>query len=112
MQFERAVAFVAEYLNAQDEAVRDEAALALGASRLPSAVNVLIEAWNQTRDPEFGGVLLRALSSSREQEALDFLLDLVRSGAGRESALALDALKLHEHSPEIQAQIELAKKQR
>jgi hypothetical protein len=75
-------------------------------------VKVLIDAWHQTIEHEFRGVLLRALSSSRQQQALDFLLDLVRSGSNRDASLALDALKLHEKSPDIQALVEKAKQDR
>src|SRR5207244_12523891 len=38
MERDRAVPFVAEYLKSSDEELRDEAALALGGSRLQSAV--------------------------------------------------------------------------
>jgi HEAT repeat protein len=106
------VVLVSEYLKAADPEIRDEAALALGASRLPEGVKALIDAWHETVDHEFRGVLLRALSSSRQQEALDFLLDLIRTGSQRHAELALDALKLHEKSPDIQALIERAKQER
>jgi HEAT repeat protein len=106
------LAFVAEYLKSSEVEIRDEAALALGASRMADAVKVLIDAWHDTRDREFGGVLLRALSSSRQEPAIDFLLQVVRTGSAREMTQALDALKLHEKSPDIQALVEKAKQER
>lgn len=108
---ERAIPFVAQHLQAAAE-IRDEAALALGASRLPQAINVLIETWNQTRSQEFRNVLLRALSASGQPAAIDFLLNLVRTGGTRDATSALEALKLHHQSPEIQSRVEQAQKER
>jgi HEAT repeat protein len=98
---EASLRFVAEFLRAPAAEVRDEAALSLGGSRLPQAVDILKAAWKENSDWEFGGVLLRALSSSRQPGAIDFLLEFVRSGSRREASQAVDALKLHEDSPEI-----------
>jgi hypothetical protein len=103
---------VEQFLNGKDDEIRDEAALSIGASRLPSATKVLIKTWKETRNREFGEVLLRALSSSREESALEFLLDLVKSGLSRDSSAALEALALHRDSPEIQSRIELARESR
>jgi HEAT repeat protein len=105
---DRAVRFVARFLESKNPEVRDEAALSLGASRLPEAVRVLIEAWNGARD----AVFLRALSASRDETALTFLLDLVRQGMTRDAAPALEALSLHADSPEIQARIDQARRER
>ena len=111
MALERAgaVPFVEQFLRGKDAEVRDEAALSLGASRLPAATGVLVRTWKETRSSDFGAVLLRALSSSREESAFEFLLDLVRNGLTRDSSAALEALALHADSPEIQARIEQAR---
>jgi HEAT repeat protein len=106
------VGFVAQYLDSANAGIRDEAALALGASRRTDAVGVLIERWKQTRSAEFGSVLLRALCSSRTPPAIDFLLDAVATGSDRESAAALAALALLDGSEEIRNRIEAAKRRR
>jgi hypothetical protein len=108
LERDRAVPFVAGYLKSKDESVRDEAALALGSSRLTSAVGVLVNAWKEFPGEEFGGVILRAVSASRLSEAIQFLLDVLKTGTLRQSTAALEALKVHEHSPEIQALIKEA----
>jgi HEAT repeat protein len=110
LEREKSVKFVARFLESEDAEVRDEAALSLGASRLPMAVALLIETWKnpQTRD----AVLLRAVSSSRDETALSFLLDVVRDGISRDSAAAVEALALHKDSPEIQARVEDATRAR
>ena len=108
LERDRAVHFVAGYLKSADEEVRGEAALALGGSRLQAGLKVLMDAWQEARIGSFSVVLLRGISSSRLDEAIDFLLELVRSGAPGESAAALEALRIHEDSPEIQARIKHA----
>jgi HEAT repeat protein len=105
---DRAVGLVAGFLESGNPEVRDEAALSLGASRLPEAVRVLIEAWKSSKE----SVLLRALSASRDEAALAFLLALVRQGISREAAAALEALSLHAESPDIQARIDQARRER
>jgi HEAT repeat protein len=112
LERDQAVPLVAEFLQSADPEIRDESALALGGSRLASALELLIQKWNGNPARDFRPVLLRALSSSRQERALDFLLNLVRTGSTPDSAAALDALKLHEASPEIQALIEEAKRNR
>jgi len=112
MERDQAVPFVAEYLSSGDEALRDEAALALGASRLSGGLKELVETWKSIRSEEFSEVLLRAISSSRLPEAIEFLLDLLRNGTARGSAAAAEALKLHEASSEMRTLIDEAKRNR
>ena len=109
---DRAIGFVTEHLKSTDIDIRDEATLSLGASRLPEAVTILIETWHQVHDLDFKDVLLRSLSSSRRESAIDFLLDLVRSGLSQDATQALDALRLHDQSEQIQAMVEEARRER
>ena len=109
---EKGLDFVAGFLNSTDAEVRDEAALAMGLWRHPRAIEILIAAWKGTMDKEFRSILLRAISSSREESALEFLLSVVREGPGWQAAAALEALDLHSGSPEIQARTALARKER
>jgi hypothetical protein len=111
LERERAVPFVAEYLDSSDDALRDEAALALGSSRLARALEVLTHRWQQSRGG-FAEVLLRAISSSRLPDAIDFLLNVLKTGTSQQATAALDALKLHKDTPEIQIKIEEAQIQR
>jgi hypothetical protein len=89
--------------------LREEAALALGASRLPAAVELLREALAVARDPQLRGVLMRAVSASRQPAAIELLLDLYRNGRAADSAAALAALELHRASPAIWTLVEAAK---
>jgi len=103
LQLERAgaIPFVAGFFVTAAPEVQAEAALALGASRLPEAVEVMERAWNAARDPDLKEALARALSASRQPRAFEFLLGLVRNGRAVEAAAALEALAIHRESAEI-----------
>jgi hypothetical protein len=107
-----AVEFARSFLRASDEApVRElrstaeefveEAALAIGASRLPAVVGALIDAWTAHPRPVF----LQAISASRQESGFTFLLGLIASGRSRDAAAAVDALSLHRDSPEVRAAV-------
>ena len=100
--------FVAAFLLHKSDTVREEAALSLGSSRLPEAVERLTDAWNRERDPQFRLVLLRALSTTRQPDSLEFLLNLLRIGRVADAAAAVEALSLHRDSPDIRRQVEEA----
>src|ERR1017187_7893160 len=104
----QALDFVAGFLLHKSETVREEAALSLGSSRLPEAVERLTNAWNRERDPQFRLVLLRALNATRQPDSLEFLLNLLRIGRVADAAAAVEALSLHRDSPEIRRQVEEA----
>jgi HEAT repeat protein len=101
LEREEALPFVAGFLQPHLGAVAEEAALALGSSRLPGAAPLLEEAWNRQRAPEFRQVLLRSLSATRQPAALEFLLNLVRHGRVADAVSAVEALALHRDSADI-----------
>ena len=98
---ERAVPLVSEFLHKSGGAVREEAALALGSSRLASAFELLQRSYTDIRDPEFREVLLRAASLTRAESAIKWLLDLVRTARKRDAIDAIYALALHRGSDEV-----------
>jgi len=96
-----ALPYLGSFLQSAKQEPREEAALALGACRLPAAVDLLREALEGTREASFREVLMRALSASRQPEAIELLLDLYRRGRSADSAAALAALELHRETPAI-----------
>lgn len=106
------IPFVVEFLTASDEELREEAALALGASRIPEAVTALIDAWVQGRGVQTGEALLRGISASRQESALEFLLELIRTGSEREAQAGLAALQVHRESIDIRKRVAEAVKSR
>jgi len=111
LEGERAIPLVAEFLKAEPD-TRAEAALALGSSRLAGAVDILRAAWDTARGPEFRDAILRALSISRQDNAMEFLLALVKTGRAADAKQALDALELHKDSLEIQRRVKEAEFER
>ena len=88
-----ALPFVRQFLAAADQ-VAEEAALALGGSRQSEAVDVLLEAWPTARGLEYRQALLRALSISRHERAIEFLKHLATEGRAQDAAEARAALEL------------------
>ena len=107
----RGVAFVAEFLKDEKAEVFEEAALALGASRLPEAVEMLRAEW-LSRGHHAESILLRAISVSRQEAAIEFLLGLVRTGQRHAAEDALRALEFYRDSTQIREQIKEAASQR
>jgi HEAT repeat protein len=108
---EVALPFLAEFLERGNEAA-EEAALALGSSRLSGAFDLLREAWTKAHNPDFRAVLLRAASLSRLEPAIQWLLEIVRTARKTDAKAAVEALAFDSASAEIQNQVEAAIRQR
>jgi hypothetical protein len=94
------ISFVAGFLQDLNEEVSEEAALALGVSRLPEAVEVLKNTWLK-QAPRGETALFRAISASRLERGIDFLLEHIRMGRLTTAEEALRALELHRDSEQI-----------
>lgn len=103
-----AVPFVARFLDSKDEAVRLEAAAALGSSGRQEAVAVLVDRWKAERDDLFRESLLLAIGAARRPEAVEFLLSRVSSEQPRLAAQALTALAPCRFYPGLRKKIEEA----
>lgn len=103
-----AVPFVSEFLRACNADVREEAALALGASRLPEAVSALIETAGRKPFALELHVIYRALGVSRHESAVEFLITAVRKQRAPEAGEALEALKPFCGSQEIRDKVAAA----
>jgi HEAT repeat protein len=85
----------------------EEAALALGLMRSPEAFQVLKERWEHERDATFAAVLLSAIALSRQQEAIDLLIQLVATDSSSAVA-AIAALAAAGLPPEVRCRIDAA----
>ena len=85
--------FVQSFLDAGDP-VAEEAALAIGGSRIAAGVEILLDAWKVARGAEFREAILRALSISRQDPAIEFLQNLAAEGRPQDAAAARSALDL------------------
>lgn len=97
-ELEAAVDFVARYLEDEDDAVREAAALALGESRLPAALEHLQAAWDDVFVPAwFRRALVRAAAIHRSGEAFEWLLSLMPVVDAAVAADVIDALSIYRH---------------
>jgi HEAT repeat protein len=107
-----ALPFVAAFLECGDEEAAEEAALALGASRMPEAVAMLRETWEKWQGIRPGTALLRALSASRLDHAIDFLIGLIKQARPHDAEDALHALALNKGTEEMVSRVEQAVRER
>jgi HEAT repeat protein len=94
----RALDFVKTFLNPAGGETAEEAALALGSSRMSGAVDLLLEAWKDAKGEGYRGALARALSISRDDRAVDHLRAVAREGDGADAKAAREALELYPDS--------------
>jgi len=109
------VSFVAEYLSDTEEGIRDFAALALGESRHPQALEYLRAAWdNGYGATEFRNVLIRAAAIHRTEAAYDWLISLIEHGSPAHADVAVEALSVYERNTKLgeRVQATLMKRQR
>ena len=110
---EDGVGFVAGYLAHADDAVRELAALALGESRLESALAPLKEAWNGVLVGEsMRGALLRAAAAHRSEAAFTWLLELVADARAAVALEVVEALALYKHNAKLAQRLEATLRQR
>jgi uroporphyrinogen-III synthase len=86
----RAIPWITRFLPAGDDAA-GEAALAIAATHSAEGFHALQDALEKTRDPWFRSVLLSAIALTRQDAAMDFLLNVV-STETRDAEGALEAI--------------------
>jgi HEAT repeat protein len=99
-----AIAWIRRFLDAGDESAA-EAALAIAATHTPEAFDVLQEAFGKTDDPWWRSALLSAISLTRQDDALEFLMELVRTESLHAEA-AIEAVLRSAPSAEVIARLE------
>ena len=100
------VEFVAKFLDSRTEGIGEQAALALGESRLPSAFEALREAWERGGLAEQRRTLLVAVAMLRIDEALEFLLSRLADESGPVAADALAGLAFYARDEAVLSRVE------
>lgn len=108
---EEGLPFVAAYLAADNEGVRDFAALALGESRQPRALEYLRDTCRFTVG-EFRAVLIRAAALHRSEAAFDWLVSLIAEGSRSDCDVATEALSVYERNAKLVERVQAALAQR
>jgi hypothetical protein len=99
---EESLAFVAQYLGPTDDARRELAALALGESRVPRALDLLKNAWNEVVAAEtFRSALISAAAAHRSEAAFDWLLALAAEARLPVAEQVIEALAPYRHNARL-----------
>jgi hypothetical protein len=102
----RSVEFVAQFLNSRAGGIGEQAALALGESRLATAFDVLRAAWERGGAQEQRRTLLVAIAMLRSEVALEFLLERLAGESGPVAADALAGLAFYARDEAVLARVE------
>ena len=86
----RTIAWVRKFLTAGDDSAA-EAALAIAGTHSPEGFEALRDSLEEVKDPWFRSVLLSAIALTRQDEALEFLLERIRQDS-LDAEPALEAL--------------------
>ncbi len=106
---EECLPFVAAYLSDNNDGVRDFAALALGESRHPQALEHLRTAWDDVLDTAgFRAVLIRAAALHRSEAAFDWLISIIECGASAHADVAVEALSVYERNLKLGGRVQTA----
>jgi HEAT repeat protein len=100
----RAIPWAARFLAAADDNAA-EAALALAGTHSTEGFEALRECFTKARDPWWRSVLLSAIALTRQDTALDLLLDLVRND-GLDAEPAIEAVLRSMPSPAVVERLE------
>jgi HEAT repeat protein len=109
---ERSLNFVGDYLDDVDDGVAEAAILALGESRAPRAMELLIGKWHRTAQRPMRKVLLLAFASARQEPAFDFLIGLIANENAQTARDAVAALQVCQDDERIMQRVAAALAQR
>jgi len=105
--------FVARFLDDPDPALRELAALALGGSRLETALHLLREAWeSQPLKRDADRALLRAAVLHRSDQAFEWLLSVVEKGDRASAELVIRELAAYRSNARLHERLARAVKAR
>ncbi len=99
------LAFVCEFLDTGDPARCEAAALALGKSRLPGALDALESCWKRAFLPSLKDQVLLSIAMMRLSAAIDFLVELVASDSEADAIAGMSALKIHSYDPKLRERL-------
>ncbi|HVM95895.1 MAG TPA: HEAT repeat domain-containing protein [Candidatus Acidoferrales bacterium] len=104
--------FIERFLARDDPLVQESAALALGASRLPDAFTLLRTWWEQIVQVDLRKTALLAVAMIKHDDAIDFLLQIIREGKAMDGRDAIAALAIYKHDDALVERIRKAVAQR
>ena len=102
--------FVCEFLDSPEAAVCEAAAIALGKTRLPGALEALKACWQRSYQASLKDQILLAIAMMRLPAAIDFLIELVGSDSETSALSAISALKFHRYDSRLCERLAVAVK--
>ncbi len=99
------VDFVASYLGSTDLSLAEAAALALGESHQPAAIEALKAKWEAFVPEPLRRPLLMGLALAREESAFEFLYSLIETSSEPVAAEAISALAVYRHDDRIRGRV-------
>jgi hypothetical protein len=100
------VEFVGQFLPSRSGGLGEQAALALGESRLDAALDVLRGAWERGGAAEQRRTLLVAIAMLRSERALEFLLERLASESSPVAGDALAGLAFYARDEAVRTRVE------
>jgi HEAT repeat protein len=102
---QKSLAFVARFLDSNLETTREDAALAIGASRQPGAFALLRDRYLAGRNPSLAPMLLLGIATVRSPEAVQFLLARVEEESRSLAVEAIRAMGIFRHDQALRAKV-------
>jgi len=100
--------FVAGFVDPGYPLLYEHAALALAESRLPGVFELLKERWTSTFDREFKETLLLPIALTRSDEARDFLISVLETGALKMATAAIATMGIYREDSTMRKRAEEA----
>jgi HEAT repeat protein len=95
------LAFVRRFIESPDASLRQAAILALGESRDPEALRILIDQWEGDFRADAREMLVPAIAAHRSRESVDFLLDRLASIGPELGGTILRGLSAYRHDSSV-----------
>ena len=99
------VDFVARNLDSPDAAIAEAAALALGESHLPAAVEALTDKWGVYAADTLRSALVAGLALARTDSAFEFLFSRVETANEKIGVAIISALAVYRHDDRIRTRL-------
>jgi HEAT repeat protein len=102
----RSLAFVAQFVTGGNDVLAESAALALGETSDARAYKLLSEIWEASVNEKRRTALMLPIALTRQEEALQFLLETIKSGPESYAKAALDACGIYEYDESFQKRVQ------
>ncbi len=101
-----ALAFARRFLKDPSTYLAESVALALGSERVPAALEILQHLLRGARDSELRQTIMTSIANLRDDESIDFLMDLIREAPGPSAREAIRALGAFRENPALAQRVQ------